>query len=123
MSSHLFSVFTGHLASGRWRVKQENDIYFLAHPQPFSRRKEFRIGPDQVQAVTVEEEKGNDLRIKVDFSDDRYCRGQIKRDTLPLLEAMVQDTRAIPLAESQQTRWVIGLSVFFLACILFELFK
>lgn len=123
MSSNLVSVTTGHFACGRWHLKEENGIPYLSHPQPFSRRNEFRIGPDQVMAVTAEYEKGDDFLVKLDFTGERYCRAQIHKDLLPKLEAMVDDQRVIPLAKNQQTNWAMGLGLFFLVCILIELFK
>lgn len=123
MSSNSISVLTGHLGSGHWRLKQEDGLYFMAHPQPFSRRTEFRIGPDQVEAVSVESEKGSDLIIRIEFTGERYCRAQITRTLLPKIESMVEDQRTVSLAKNQQKTWAISLGIFALVCILIELFK
>jgi len=123
MSSNLVVITTGHLGSGHWRIKDLDGLPYLSTPQPFSRRTEYRIGPDQVLNVSVEENLGKKLQVKIDLTDDRYCRAEIYPEFLPKLKAMAQDQRVVPLAESQQTNWLILVTFFFTVCILIEIFK
>jgi hypothetical protein len=119
----MIRVITGHLACGRWRLKQEDGIFFMAHPQPFSRRNEFRLGSDQIIGVEVEEEEPKQTLVKILFKDDRYCRAYIDPSELAGIESMVSDTQAPPLAKNQTQAWINGVFAFFILCILFELFK
>jgi len=119
----MIRVITGHLACGRWRLKKEDGIFFMAHPQPFSRRSEFRLGPDQVTGVEVEEIEAKQVLVKILFVDDRFCRAYIDPSELAGLQSMISATDVPPLAKNQTQSWINGLFAFFIICILFELFK
>ncbi len=119
----MIRVITGHLACGRWRLKEEDGIFFMSHPQPFSRRSEYRLGPDQVTAVEVEEKESKQTLVKITFQEDRYCRAYIDPAELAGLKSMVDSTQVPPLSKNQTQSWINGLFAFFIICILFELFK
>lgn len=119
----MIRVITGHLACGRWRLKEEDGIFFLSHPQPFSRRSEYRLGPDQVTSVEVEEKEAKQTLVKITFKEDRYCRAYIDPAELVNLQSMAESEQAPPLAKSQTQSWINGLFIFFIICVLFELFK
>ncbi len=119
----MIRIITGHLACGRWRLKQLDGAYFLAHPQPFSRRSEFRIGPDQVTGVEVEKSEAKQTLVKILFTDDRYCQAYIEPEELAGLQSMVNSQNIPPLAKDQTQNWIYGLIGFFILCVLFELLK
>ena len=119
----MIRVITGHLACGRWYLKQDQGITFMAHPQMFSRRNEYRIGPDQVMAVAVEKHFKKHIQVKILFSDDRYCQALIDPDELAPLQAMASASQAPPLAKNQTQSWVLGLAAFFMLCVVFEWVK
>ncbi len=110
----MIRIITGHLACGRWRLKQVDGVYFLAHPQPFSRRSEFRIGPDQVTGVEVEKSEPKQILVKILFTDPTELAG---------LQSMVNSQSIPPLAKDQTQNWIKGLIAFFILCTLFELLK
>ena len=121
--NQMIKVITGHLACGRWRLKEEDGTFFLAHPQPFSRRQEFRIGPDQVAGLEIEEEKAKQTLVKILFTEDRYCQAYIDPSELAGLQEMVNSDKIPPLAKNQTQSWINGLMGFIILCVLFELFK
>ncbi len=119
----MIRVITGHLACGRWRLKKENGVVFMAHPQMFSRRNEFRIGPDQVVAVDVEKHLKKQIQVRILFSEERYCQALIDPSELSDLQSMVLSNEPPALAKDQTQTWVKGLFAFFVICIIFELIK
>jgi len=119
----MIRVITGHLACGRWRLKQDQGITFIAHPQMFSRRNEFRIGPDQVVAVEVEKQVKKHTQVKILFTEDRYCQALIDPAELAPLQAMATTNDAPPLSKDQTQNWIYGLTAFLIVCIIFELVK
>jgi len=119
----MIRVITVHLACGRWTLKNADGITFMAHPQMFSRRNEFRIGPDQVVAVEVEKQLKKHTQVKILFTDDRYCQALIDPAELAPLQAMATTHEAPPLAKNQTQNWIYGLAAFFVVCIIFELVK
>ncbi len=119
----MIRVITGHLACGRWTLKNANGITFMAHPQMFSRRNEFRIGPDQVVAVEVEKQLKKHTQVKISFTDDRYCQAIIDPAELAPLQGMIDSQAVPPLATDQTQNWIKGLFIFFAICVIFELTK
>lgn len=121
MKAGMIEVLSGHLGSGRWRLKQEGGMTFLSHIQPFSRRGEFRLGADQVKNITIESHEQSCLKVRIDLEGDSYCIARINPVDLPRLQSMIEDERVPPLAKSQQNTWILGLSIFFVVCIIFEM--
>ncbi len=119
----MVRVITGHLACGRWNLKHVDGIPLLSHPQMFSRRNEFRIGPDQVAAVEVEKELKKQLQVRIQFTHDRYCQALINPSDLTVLKSMADRDETPPLAPNQTHLWIKGLAIFFVICIIFELVK
>ncbi len=119
----MVRMITGHLACGRWRLKCEDTVYFLAHPQLFSRRGEYRLGPDQVLAVDIKEQKKNQSLVDITLSDNRFCQALVDSQDLAGLQSMAHSQATPPLAKNQTQYWIQGLVLFFVACTLFEVFK
>ena len=119
----MIRIITGHLACGRWYLKQDQGITFIAHPKMFSRHNEYRIGPDQVVAVEVEKQVKKHTQVKILFTDDRYCQALIDPAELAPLQAMATTNEAPPEAKNQTQNWIFGLAVFFVLCAIFELVK
>ena len=123
----MIQVLSGHLGSGRWHFKEIDNVVVLAHSQAFNRHGEFRIGPDQVVSYEIETQPENkqESNVKINFSDERYCRASIPNKDLPSLQRMVESEQAAPAFELQirNQKWVNGLIIFFIAFILIELIR
>ena len=117
----MIEVVAGHLASGRWRVKRVGDIPVLSHIQAFSRRAEFRIGPDQLIAIDEQSFAQHPQRIRLTFSDGSYCIADAPNQDLLLLREMLGRHEAAPIASNDQKPWITGMILIFSAWILFEL--
>ena len=89
----------------------------------FSRRNEFRIGPDQIVAVDVEKQLEKQTQVKIHFTEDRYCQALIDPSELADLQSMVESNEPAALAKDQTQTWIKGLIAFFIICVVFELIK
>lgn len=117
----MIEVIAGHLASGRWRVKRVEGIPVISHIQAFSRRAEFRIGPDQLIAIDEQSSAQHPQRIRITFSDGSYCIADAPPQDLLLLREMLNRHESAPIARNDQKIWISGMILFFSAWILFEL--
>lgn len=117
----MIEVLSGHLASGRWRIKKVDGIPLLSHLQAFSRRPEYRIGPDQLRALDIKSQTGKKALITLHFVDDTYCTARATTEDLSLLQEIVLRHETAPIAVNSQRPWIIGMCIFFSAWILFEL--
>jgi hypothetical protein len=121
----MIHVVSGHLGSGRWRFKDVEGITVLAHMQPFTPHSEFRIGPDQVLSYEVEEgpNKKQLSKILINFTEDRYCRAIVSPDDFVMLDKMVSAQQAAPQFTRENGKWIVGLGVFLVVCVIFEFVK
>lgn len=119
----MIEVLSGHLASGRWRVKKVDGIPLISHLQAFSRRPEYRIGPDQLSALEIISQTGKNTLITLHFVDGSYCTARAPAEDLPLLQEMAIRHETAPIAENSQRPWIIGMCIFFSAWIVLELLR
>lgn len=119
----MIQIITGHLGSGRWRLKEIDGIPFLSHIQIFSRRGEFRIGPDQIISVTKIRDEQNQLLVEIKLSDSRHCQALISPEEFDPLLAMIARTESAPLAENQTQSWINILLAFVAIIIILEIIK
>lgn len=119
----MINILSGHLGSGHWKIKQQSGTYFLSHRLPFSPSNEYRIGCDEVLEIQVEEIKKNQRLIKIVFTDNRDCRALVDEKTLEQLQHMVNSSEAAPVDISNKNRWIIGVVLFSILCIVFEIVK
>lgn len=119
----MIRVITGHLGCGRWRLKQAEHIPFLSHMQLFSRRGEFRIGPDQVVAVKKISTEQHELRVEIQFTDERFCQALIDPAEYDLLASMVDSSEPAPLAKNQTQNWINAILVLLVFSVIFEMVK
>jgi hypothetical protein len=119
----MIEVLSGHLASGRWRVKQVDGIPVLSHLQPFSRRAEYRIGPDQVTSLTIHSQNTKTTQLSLHFQNKTYCTANVPNSDLPLLQDMVSRNEIAPVAINSQRPWIIGMCLFFSIWIVIELLR
>ena len=119
----MIQIQSGHLGCGSWRLKSEDGIPFLAHPQPFSRRQEFRLGPDQITSVDVQQEHHAHAIVRVNLTDERYFTAKMSLEELEGIRQMADDPRVAPIAKNEQNSWLSIVVVFAAACIVMELVK
>lgn len=122
-SWQLIRIHSGHLGSGDWKVKQQDNILFLSHRLPFSPRNEYRIGCNDILDVQVERIEDDKQFVNISFSEERSCQALVDQSDLELLLKMVSDSSAAPIEDRNTNGWIKGLLIFFAACIIFELVK
>jgi len=121
----MIQVISGHLGSGSWRFKDIDGVTTLAHMQAFTPHSEFRIGPDQVIDYYIEEGPNNQqlATVKINFTDERYCRAIISAVDINQLDKMVASQQSAPAYKRENRLWIAGLAVFFMACLTYEFVK
>lgn len=119
----MIRIINGHLGSGNWRLKKQNHIPFISHTQMFSRRGEYRIGPNQVISVTKIRDEKNEVLVEIKFSENRHCQAFISPEEFAPLASMVDLSDDVPLAEDQTQNWIYGLGVFVIITLILEATK
>lgn len=120
----MIRIHTGHLGSGNWKIKQQDDTLFLSHRLPFSPRNEYRIGCNEVLDMqVVSSEKKNTRIVDITLSEDRSCQALVDDTDFDNLMKMVNSTETAPIEQDSTKRWVNALILFFAACVIFELIK
>lgn len=120
----MIDIRSGHLAAGRWKIKSENGISFLYHRLSFSPEPEFRIASKDISSVEVEEKKGNEFIVRINFSQDRYAVAQCNEEDLQALASLCTENNDAPTppAKNQQS-WVIAICLVVLIAAIYELSK
>lgn len=119
----MVEVTSGHLGMGNWRFKEIDGVTVFTLIQAFNRHDEYRIGPNQVVNYEIEQTLENKLKIKMNLSDDRYCRAFISHEHLHHLDNMVKTDQTAPAAKQQNDVWIHGLMVFLVGCCIYEFLK
>jgi len=119
----LINVISGHLGSGDWKFKTENNVTFLVSVQPFNRHGEYRMGPNQILGYEIEQTLEKSSIINIKLSEERYCRAKMPTHDLAKLDTMVNSSDIAPEFKRQNDRWIGGLLAFISACLIYELLK
>ena len=119
----MISVISGHLGSGEWRFKNTDATPILANIQPLNKETEFRIGSDQVIGYDIEKEERKSLVVKINFTQDRYCRAIMQATDLTHLDAMVSSNEAAPAYIKNDQNWIKGILLFLVICLAYEFLK
>ena len=104
----MIQVTAGHLGSGTWCFKEVNEITILANVQHFNRHDEFRIGPSELISYDIEETGNNQqpARVKINFTQDRYCQALIPANELHKLETMRLSQENTPVFQRNNPIWL-----------------
>lgn len=119
----MINIESGHLGSGTWQIKQQDGIYFLSHKLAFSPRNEFRIGADEILDVQVMEILNQQRKVKITLSQDRQCVAKLPAEELDTLLTLVNSNDPAPEAEKSSHSLLLGFTLFFIFCVVFELLK
>jgi len=119
----MIEMLSGHLGSGSWAVKQQDGCYFLSHRLAFSPKSEYRIGADEILNVQVEEISGEQRRISLQLTDERFAQALVNEQELETLLNLVNLDTPAPEAKDTQQLWVKGLIVFFIIIFLIEFLR
>ena len=119
----MIHIFSGHLGSGDWKIKQQDGLYFLSHNLAFSPRNEYRIGCNEILDIQVEGIQDTHKVVDIQLSDDRSCKAHVDDQNLELLLKMLHHTDAAPDIKDNTQLWVKGFLVFIAASLIFELIK
>lgn len=119
----MIEIMSGHLGSGSWKVKFQDNIPFLSHRLAFSPKSEFRIGADEILDVQVTAINGPSKRITITLTDERECTAEASEEDVDALLKMVSSSHPAPAPQEHQQPWIKGLVLFFIACFIFELMK
>lgn len=119
----MIEMLNGHLGSGSWTIKQQDDCYFLSHRLAFSPKSEFRIGADEILDVQVEEITDSQRRVHIQLTDERFAQASMNEKELADLIHMASLNTPAPEPENTQQLWVRGLIVFLIFIFLYEFLK
>lgn len=119
----MIEIITGHLGCGCWHLKKIGSIPVLSNMQLLSQRDEFRIGPDQVIAVTKVRDEKKKVLVDIQFTQERHCQALINPTDFPILASMVNMTDKAPATKNQPQLWIISLAIVFLISIIVEILK
>jgi hypothetical protein len=117
-------IRSGHLATGKWQIKTEDDICFLFHRLVFSPEPEFRIGSEDITGINIENDDTNAIIVRICFSHNRYALAQCNHKELEQLQQLVDETKQAPIVgKKNQKPWVLGIVLVFFIATVYELIK
>ncbi|WP_396588856.1 hypothetical protein [Bermanella sp. R86510] len=117
----MLDMQSGHMGCGQWHLKEDDEgIPYLSHKLPFGARDEFRIGPQDIEKIEIQNENSEKIQIRIMFTDDRYGIATIDKPDLGTLLNMASRDEPAPEKISTDNWWKQGLIIFVIVCLVFQ---